>query len=258
MQSRGSNNSLEFLKVGSTDFAGSAALSAFLARANGVPLKVIYVASWGGSSIIQVRPDSPIKTVADLKGKTIAVTKGTAPYFTLVRALDQNKLSIDDLKVVNLQHPEGFNALQQGQVDAWVGIDPHTSQAELAGDRAIFDERSWRDGSVFSVSEEFLAKHPKAVDRLLGVWVQTQKWIRENKREFIDFVTQVTGNDPKITKLTIEKRDWKDPVPGEELLNSIRIVTPLLGDDVLRPGVNVDTVLSSLIDPAPAKKALGA
>ncbi len=258
VQSRGSNNSLEFLKVGSTDFAGSAALSAFLARANGVPLKVIYVASWGGSSIIQVRPDSPVKTVADLKGKTIAVTKGTAPYFTLVRALDQNKLSIDDLKVVNLQHPEGFNALQQGQVDTWVGIDPHTSQAELAGDRAIFDERSWRDGSVFSVSEEFLAKHPKAVDRLLGVWVQTQKWIRENKGEFIDFVTQVTGNDPKITKLTIEKRDWKDPVPGEELLNSIRIVTPLLGDDVLRPGVNVDTVLSSLIDPAPAKKALGA
>lgn len=45
VQSRGSNNSLEFLKVGSTDFAGSAALSAFLARANGVPLKVIYVAS---------------------------------------------------------------------------------------------------------------------------------------------------------------------------------------------------------------------
>lgn len=79
VQSRGSNNSLEFLKVGSTDFAGSAALSAFLARANGVPLKVIYVASWGGSSIIQVRPDSPVKTVADLKGKTIAVTKGTAP-----------------------------------------------------------------------------------------------------------------------------------------------------------------------------------
>ncbi|MGG2479156.1 aliphatic sulfonate ABC transporter substrate-binding protein, partial [Rhizobium sp. BR5] len=178
VQSRGSNNSLEFLKVGSTDFAGSAALSAFLARANGVPLKVIYVASWGGSSIIQVRPDSPIKTVADLKGKTIAVTKGTAPYFTLVRALDQSKLSIDDLKVVNLQHPEGFNALQQGQVDAWVGIDPHTSQAELAGDRAIFDERSWRDGSVFSVSEEFLGKYPKAVDRLLGVWVETQKWIR--------------------------------------------------------------------------------
>ncbi|MBW9060805.1 aliphatic sulfonate ABC transporter substrate-binding protein [Agrobacterium pusense] len=258
VQSRGSNNSLEFLKVGSTDFAGSAALSAFLARANGVPLKVIYVASWGGSSIIQVRPDSPVKTVAGLKGKTIAVTKGTAPYFTLVRALAQHKLSVDDLKVVNLQHPEGFNALQQGQVDAWVGIDPHTSQAELAGDRAIFDERSWRDGSVFSVSEAFLAKHPRAVERLLGVWVQTQKWIRENNSEFIDFVTKVTGNDPKITELTINKRDWNDPVPGEELLNSIRIVTPLLGDDVLRPGVNVDNVLASLIDPAPAKKVLGA
>jgi sulfonate transport system substrate-binding protein len=258
VQSRGSNNSLEFLKVGSTDFAGSAGLSAFLYRANGVPLKVVYVASWGGSSIIQVRPDSPLKTVADLKGKTIAVTKGTGPYFTLVRALAQFNLTVDDLKVVNLQHPEGFAALQQGQVDAWVGIDPQTAQAELAGDHAIFDERSWRDGSVFSVSEDFLGKYPKAVERVLGVWAQTQKWIRENNGEFVDFVNQQTGGDPKVNKLTVERRDWSNPIPGDELLASIRAVTPLLGDDVLRPGVNVEDVLAKLLDPAPAKKVLGA
>jgi sulfonate transport system substrate-binding protein len=258
VQSRGSNNSLEFLKVGSTDFAGSAGLSAFLSRANGVPLKVIYVASWGGSSIIQVRPDSPLQSVADLKGKTIAVTKGTGPYFTLVRALAQHKLTLNDLKVVNLQHPEGFAALQQGQVDAWVGIDPQTAQAQLAGDRAIFDERSWRDGSVFSVSEEFLGKYPKAVERVLGVWAQTQKWIRDNNDEFIAFVTAQTGADPEITKLTVDRRDWSSPVPGDELLASIRAVAPLLGEDVLRPGINVDNVLDQLLDPEPAKKVLGA
>ncbi len=258
VQSRGSNNSLEFLKVGSTDFAGSAALSAFLSRANGVPLKVIYVASWGGSSIIQVKPDSPLQSVADLKGKTIAVTKGTAPYFTLVRALAKSNLTINDLKVVNLQHPEGFAALQQGQVDAWVGIDPQTAQAEIAGDRAIFSDKSWREGSVFSVSEEFLGKYPKAVERVLGVWVETQKWIRENKEEFISFVTQQTGSDPQVTKLTVDRRDWSDPVPGDELLASIKTATPLLGSEVLRPGTNVDDVLGQLLDPAPAKKVLGA
>ncbi len=258
VQSRGSNNSLEFLKVGSTDFAGSAALSAFLSRANGVPLKIIYVASWGGSSIIQVKSNSPMQSVADLKGKTIAVTKGTAPYFTLVRALAQSNLTINDLKVVNLQHPEGFAALQQGQVDAWVGIDPQTAQAEIAGDRAIFNDRSWREGSVFSVSEEFLGKHPKAVERVLGVWVQTQKWIRENNDEFVAFVTEQAGGDPEVTRRTIARRDWTDPVPGDELLASIKTATPLLGPEVLRPGVNVDDVLSQLLDPAPARKVVGA
>lgn len=258
VQSRGSNNSLEFLKVGSTDFAGSAALSAFLSRANGVPLKVIYVASWGGSSIIQVKPDSPLQSVADLKGKTIAVTKGTAPYFTLVRALAKSKLTINDLKVVNLQHPEGFAALQQGQVDAWVGIDPQTAQAEIAGDRAIFSDKTWREGSVFSVSEEFLAKYPKAVERVLGVWVQTQKWIRENNEEFVSFVTQQAGGDADVTRRTIARRDWTDPVPGEELLASIKTATPLLGSEVLRPGVDVDKVLGELLDPVPAKKVVGA
>ncbi|MNI13908.1 putative aliphatic sulfonates-binding protein precursor [compost metagenome] len=258
VQSRGSNNSLEFLKVGSTDFAGSAALSAFLSRANGVPLKIIYVASWGGSSIIQVKSDSPLQSVADLKGKTIAVTKGTAPYFTLVRALAQSNLTINDLKVVNLQHPEGFAALRQGQVDAWVGIDPQTAQAEIAGDRAIFNDRSWREGSVFSVSEEFLGKHPKAVERVLGVWVQTQKWIRENNDEFVAFVTEQAGGDPEVTRRTIARRDWTDPVPGDELLASIKTATPLLGPEVLRPGVNVDNVLSQLLDPTPARKVIGA
>lgn len=258
VQSRGSNNSLEFLKVGSTDFAGSAALSAFLSRANGVPLKIIYVASWGGSSIIQVKSDSPLQSVADLKGKTIAVTKGTAPYFTLVRALAQSNLTINDLKVVNLQHPEGFAALQQGQVDAWVGIDPQTAQAEIAGDRAIFNDRSWREGSVFSVSEEFLGKHPKAVERVLGVWVQTQKWIRENNDEFVAFVTEQAGGDPEVTRRTITRRDWTDPVPGDELLASIKTAIPLLGPEVLRPGVNVDDVLSQLLDPTPARKVVGA
>ncbi|SCX29288.1 putative aliphatic sulfonates-binding protein precursor [Agrobacterium sp. DSM 25558] len=258
VQSRGSNNSLEFLKVGSTDFAGSAALSAFLSRANGVPLKVIFVASWGGSSIIQVKSDSPLQSVADLKGKTIAVTKGTAPYFTLVRALAQANLTINDLKIVNLQHPEGFNALRQGQVDAWVGIDPQTAQAEIAGDRAIFSDRSWREASVFSVSEDFLAKYPRAVEKLLGVWVKTQTWIRENNDEFVSFVSAQAGGDTEVTRRTIARRDYSDPVPGDELLASIKTATPLLGSEVLRPGVDVDKVLGQLIDPTPAKKVVGA
>ncbi|MNE12974.1 putative aliphatic sulfonates-binding protein precursor [compost metagenome] len=223
-----------------------------------MPLKIIYVASWGGSSIIQVKSGSPLQSVADLKGKTIAVTKGTAPYFTLVRALAQSNLTINDLKVVNLQHPEGFAALRQGQVDAWVGIDPQTAQAEIAGDRAIFNDRSWREGSVFSVSEEFLGKHPKAVERVLGVWVQTQKWIRENNDEFVAFVTEQAGGDPEVTRRTIARRDWTDPVPGDELLASIKTATPLLGPEVLRPGVNVDNVLSQLLDPTPARKVIGA
>lgn len=255
-QSYGSNNSLEYLKTGATDFAGSAGLSAFLSRANGVPLKVIYVASWSGSSLVQVLPNSPIKSLPDLKGKKIAVTLGTAPYFTLIRGLAQYKLTLNDLKVINLQHPEGFAALQQGQVDAWVGIDPQTAQAQLAGDRTIFSRPDWRDGSVFSVSEDFLHKYPQAVDRVLKVWAQSEQWIRTHNKEFVDFVTQQTGGDPKVNELTINRRDWNNPVPGKELLDSIRAVAPLLGPNVLYPGVNVEKVLGELLDPAPAKRVL--
>lgn len=258
VQSRGSNNSLEFLKVGATDFAGSAGLSAFIARANGVPLKIINVASWGSGSLIQVLPDSPIRTVADLKGKQVAATKGTGPFFTLVRALAANGLTTDDIKVVHLQHPEGFAALQQKQVDAWTGIEPHTSIAEIGGARTIFHDPSWRDPSVFSTSEDFLAKHPKAVEKVLQVWADTQKWIRENPDEFAGFVAEQTQTSLDITKLGLTRRDWTDPVPGEGVLVSVRNVLPLIDDEgILRPNTDAEAVLSGLLDPAPARRVLG-
>lgn len=259
VQSRGSNNSLEFLKVGATQFAGSASLSAFIARANGVPLKVVYIASWGnGSQLIQVPKDSPLQSIADLKGKRVAVTKGTAPFFTLVRALATVGLKPDDIKVVHLQHPEGFAALQQGQVDAFVGIDPHTSLAELAGARTLFFEPAWRSPSVFSSTEAFISQYPEAVKRVLAVWKRAQDWIVANPAEFAAFVTAQTGTDPAVTELSLAKRDLVDPIPDVRTLEDLQVQLELIKDEgILRPGVDTGAVLGALLDPAPATALLG-
>lgn len=259
VQSRGSNNSLEFLKVNASQFAGSASLSAFIARANGVPLKIIYIPNWGtGSQLIQVPKDSPLQTIADLKGKRVAVTKGTAPFFTLVRALATVGLTPADIRVVHLQHPEGFAALQQGQVDAFVGIDPHTSLAELDGARTLFFEPAWRSPSVFSSTEAFIAKYPEAVERVLGVWKKAQDWIVANPQEFATFVTAQTGTDPAVTELSLAKRDWVDPIPDARTLEDLRVQLPLIQEEgILRPGVDTEAVLRVLLDPAPATAVLG-
>lgn len=259
VQSRGSNNSLEFLKVGATQFAGSASLSAFIARANGVPLKVVYIASWTtGSQLIQVPKDSPLQSIADLKGKRVAVTKGTAPFFTLVRALDTVGLKPSDIRVVHLQHPEGFAALQQGQVDAFVGIDPHTSLAELAGARTLFFEPAWRSPSVFSSTEAFIRQYPEAVKRVLGVWQQSQAWILANPEEFAAFVTAQTGTDAAVTELSLAKREWIDPIPDARTLDDLQVQLALIEDEgILRPGVDSAAVLGGLLDPAPATALLG-
>ena len=85
--SQGSNRSLEYLNSGSVDFASTAGLAAVLSRANGSPIKTVYIQSQPEWTALLVAKDSKIKTLQDLKGKKIAATKGTDPFLFTLQAL---------------------------------------------------------------------------------------------------------------------------------------------------------------------------
>src|SRR5271154_4659930 len=124
VQSAGSNKALEFLNAGSIDFGSTAGSAAPVARINGNPIKSIYVYSRPEWTALVTTKDSKIATVADLKGKRVAVTRGTDPHIFLVRALLGAGLSEKDITPVLLQHADGKTALIRGDVDAWAGLDP--------------------------------------------------------------------------------------------------------------------------------------
>src|SRR3954471_2635868 len=114
--SAGSNKANELLSSNSTDFASTAGSAALLARANGVPHKTIYVYSRPEWAQLLVPETSSIKTVADLKGKKLAATRGTDPFTLALRALHANGLTGKDVELVNLQHSDGYVAWQRGNV----------------------------------------------------------------------------------------------------------------------------------------------
>jgi len=119
--SQGSNKANEFISSGSADLASTAGAAALLARTNGVALKIVYVFSKPEWTALVVPKDSAVKSVAELKGKKIAATRGTDPFFFLLRTLQANGLKQSDVELVNLQHADGRTALERGQVDAWAG-----------------------------------------------------------------------------------------------------------------------------------------
>src|SRR2546430_845011 len=88
--SAGSNKAVEYISTGAGDFTSSAGAAALLARANKVPLTCVYIYSRPEWTALVVRKDSPITTVADLRGKKIAATKGTDPYIFLLRAQQED------------------------------------------------------------------------------------------------------------------------------------------------------------------------
>src|ERR1700689_1389697 len=138
VQSLGSNKALEFLNAGSIDFGSTAGSAALLGRINGDPIKSIYVFSRPEWTALVTRKDTPIEKIADLKGKRVAVPRGTDPHIFLVRALLSVGLSEKDIQPVLLQHPDGKVALIRGGVEAWAGLDPMMAQAQVEDGARLF------------------------------------------------------------------------------------------------------------------------
>jgi sulfonate transport system substrate-binding protein len=198
VQTLGSNKALEFLNAGSIDFGSSAGSAALVSRINGNPIKSIYVYSRPEWTALVTTKDSKIAKIADLKGKRVAVTRGTDPHIFLVRALQSVGLTERDIVPVLLQHPDGKTALIRGDVDAWAGLDPMMAQAELLDGARLFyrnaDANTW---GILNVREAFLKDHPDLVRRVLAVYEDARKYslahYDELKRTFIA-VTKLPEN----------------------------------------------------------------
>src|ERR1041385_3164528 len=138
VQTLGSNKALEFLNAGSIDFGSSAGAAALVSKINGNPIKSIYVYSQPEWTALVTRKDTTVNKIEDLKGKRVAVTRGTDPHIFLVRALQSVGLTERDITPVLLQHPDGKTALIRGDVDAWAGLDPMMAQAEIEDGARLF------------------------------------------------------------------------------------------------------------------------
>ncbi len=189
VQTLGSNKALEFLNAGSIDFGSTAGSAALVAKINGNPIKSIYVYSRPEWTAL-VTKDPSITKIEDLKGKRVAVTRGTDPHIFLVRALLSVKLTEKDITPVLLQHPDGKTALVRGDVQAWAGLDPMMAQAEVDDGAKLFyrnkDANTW---GILNVREQFLKDHPDLVQRVLKVYEDARKHSLANydevKRVFI-------------------------------------------------------------------------
>jgi sulfonate transport system substrate-binding protein len=191
VQTLGSNKALEFLNAGSIDFGSTAGSAALLAKINGNPIKSIYVFSRPEWTALVTRKDTPINKIEDLKGKRVAVTRGTDPHIFLVRALLSVGLSEKDITPVLLQHPDGKTALIRGDVDAWAGLDPMMAQAQVEdGARLFYRNKDANTWGILNASEDFLKAYPEHTRRVLAVYEEARKFslahYDDEKRVFMD------------------------------------------------------------------------
>jgi sulfonate transport system substrate-binding protein len=162
---------LDGLKAGTADFAQTGEAPPIFAQAAGVPLLYIgYSLEGPKSEAILVPKDSSIKTIAELKGKTIALNKGSNVHYLLVRALEKAGLKYSDVKLVFLPPSGGRAAFEKGDIDAWVIWEPYRAAAEMTlGARTLADGSGLvSNHEFFFTTKTFGEAHPKVIEIVLG------------------------------------------------------------------------------------------
>ena len=249
--SAGSNRALEYLNANSIDIGSSAGLAALLAKANGNPIRTPYIFSRPEWTALVVPRDSAIRTLADLKGRRIAATKGTDPYLFLLRSLQTVGLKKSDIEHVPLQHADGLAALRQGQVDAWAGLDPLMASAELdSGARLLYRNVSFNTYGFLNVREEFLAQRPAEVRRVIAAYERARQWTLANTTEAAKILSDEAKVSLKVALLQLKLRtDLGNPWPSSEHVHALQAAAPILQAEALvKPGTDLNRTVTNLVD----------
>jgi sulfonate transport system substrate-binding protein len=259
IQSAGSAPANLALRSGSLDVGSTAGSAALLARSNGSPIKTIDVFDQPDWAALLVPKGSSIKSVADLKGKTVAAFKGTDPYFFLVQALNHAHVPLSDVTIDNLAHADGKAALENGTVPAWSGLDPLLSTSvATAGSKVIYDNINYNSYGFLNATESFLSKSPDIAQVVVDAYEKARAWAIANPTKTASILASVAGIDPTIATAVLSKRtNFKiSGVPGEREKKVLKVIGPIFVQTGDVPSQSdIDTGLSTLFQPKYAEKA---
>jgi NitT/TauT family transport system substrate-binding protein len=167
-------------------------------RAQGVPVKIVYLGHRYGSAVV-VRKDGPVRSFADLRGKTVAIPSRFSDERLIVfKALHDNGMSASDVRMIEMAPPDVAGALAAGAIDAFSMGEPFPSQAEMGGfGRVLFHARQyWPDyiSCVLVVRQDVIDKRPEAVQVLVdgiarsGLWLEDGGRRLQHRNQAADFV----------------------------------------------------------------------
>ena len=258
--SAGSSNALNFLQASAVDFGSTAGSAALLSRANGNPIKAVYIYEQPEWTALVVGKDSTAKSITDLKGKKIAAQKGTDPYFFLLRTLESAGLTQADIQYVNLPHADGRTALERGQVDAWAGLDPHMAASELqAGSKLIYRNKDFNTYGFLNSREDFLKKYPETTKRVIQLYERAKQYVVDHPDEAAQVLSDAAQLPLDVAKRELNERmNFKvNGTPGDTQITVLKAVVPTINSEQLaNPGADVAKAVTDLIEPTYAKAVI--
>jgi sulfonate transport system substrate-binding protein len=201
---------LEALNAGAVDFAFTGEPPPIFAQAAGVP--VVYAAATQpspASVAILTGSGSAIRTPGDLRGKKVAVAKGSSAHYLLVAAIRRAGLHYSDIQPVYLQPPDGRIALQSGSVDAWSMWDPFLAAAQVAGARVLTDGAGLMPNRAFYLSSRpFATQNAAALAAAVAAVKEIEAWEPGHIQQMAADISRTTGVPPAILKVWFTRQKY--------------------------------------------------
>jgi len=239
----------EALNAEAVDFGPIGDAPLLFAIAAGTRIKAFAVnRSDAYGTAVLVRPDSPIKSAADLKGKTIGTNRGSIGHFIALKALASAGLKPDDAQIRFIPPAEAKLALTAGSLDAWATWEPYTALAETAGHaRVVVNGRGlWSGLSFLAATDTALQKkRPQLTDFVARVR-RAQTWSYQHAPEYSATLARIIGIPPEAARLQFERRATKWlAVDDQVLADQQRSADFYLGVGLLKQRLDVRTTFDT-------------
>jgi sulfonate transport system substrate-binding protein len=199
---------LEALALGSVDLGATGDAPPVFAQAAGK--EVFYVGAEPpkpDSSAVLVKPEAPLRTLADLKGRRIALQKGSSAHFLTVQAVRKAGLAWSDIQPVYLPPAEARAAFERGSVDAWAVWDPYYAAAEVTGElRALVTSRGLTSNNTFYLASRALSRDAALLKTLFQALTDTDARARSERRDAVQRYAQFAGLPVATVERMAERR----------------------------------------------------
>ena len=202
---------LEALNVGAIDFGNTGEAPPIFAQAAGAPIRyVAYEPPAPKGEAILVPKDSKLTSVADLKGKKVALNKGSNVHYLLVKALEKADVKYSEIEPVFLAPADARAAFERGAVDAWVIWDPFQAAAEAAtGARTLADGTGIVSNYQFYFSsKKFLDTEPKIVDAVLAELSAIDDWAKGDIHAVAEQIAPAVGLPVAVVELALKRQSY--------------------------------------------------
>ncbi|AFY32288.1 aliphatic sulfonate ABC transporter substrate-binding protein [Calothrix sp. PCC 7507] len=205
---------MEAMNVGRIDLGSVGETPPIFAQAAGAP--IVYVVGSkqtkqsGKGSALVVPPDSPIKSVKDIKGKTVVFQKGSASHYFILRALEDVGLKYQDIKVQSIPNVEAASAFIEGKIPVWATGDPHLARAEKLGKVRILRNAQGIEspGAYYVGQKKFAIDNPGVLRIVIEEIDKVQRWAQANPKEIAKLVVQYQKLPPDVVDLIISRRTY--------------------------------------------------